>query len=90
MSRPLETPLGTAYQLPKEEKVAAFDGVKLEVVDSKELASEQRRCPNLKAYASTNIARSTMEYKEITLNVVLHCTKKEGTKCVRLFVPETW
>ena len=47
LSRPPETPLGTAYQLLKEE-VAALEGVKLELIDNKELASEQRKCPNLK------------------------------------------
>ena len=60
------------------------------VVDSKEPASEQRKCPNLKAYASANIVQNTMEFKTITPEVVLYCTKKEGTKGMRPFVPETW
>ena len=71
LSRPPETPLGTSYQLPSEE-VATLEGVKLELVDSKELASEQRKCPNLKEYASTNITRYTMEFKTITTEVVLY------------------
>ena len=90
MSRPPEVPLGTAYQLPKTGEVAAIGGVKLEVIDSEQLAAEQRKCPNLKAFASTNIAKRTMEYKEITPNTMLYCTKEENGQGVRPFVPETW
>ena len=48
LSRPPEVPLGTAYQLPKREEVSAIEGVKLEVIDNRQLAMKQRKCPNLK------------------------------------------
>ena len=37
-----------------------------------------------------NIARKTMEYKEITPNIRLYCTKEESGKGMRPFVPEAW
>ena len=43
LSRPPEVPLGTAYQLPKREEIAAIEnkGVKLEVMDNEQLVAEQ-------------------------------------------------
>ena len=63
LSCPPEVPLGTAYQLPKREEVSAIEGegVRLEVIDSRQPAAEQWKFLNLKAYAATNIARRTMD-----------------------------
>ena len=43
LSRPPEVPLGTAYQLPKREEIAAIENeeVKLEVMDNEQLVAEQ-------------------------------------------------
>ena len=92
LSRPPEVPLGTAYQLPRKEEIVAIEnqGVKLEVMDSEQLAAEQRKCPNLNAYAATNIAKRTVEYREITPNTTLYCTKDQNGQGTRPFVPETW
>ena len=44
MSCPPEVPLRTAYQLPKREEVSAIEGegVRLEVIDSRQPAAEQQ------------------------------------------------
>ena len=66
------------------------EGVTLEVVSNAQLATEQRKCPNLRAYAKTDVAKRAMEYAQITPPTALYCTRDQDGQNRRPFVPETW